>query len=104
AVQRAGVAIELAPLLAGVVAGGATGFVLVVTLGDHYLATVGRLEYTKLSASVLGLLVVLVAVLAGPLGVGVFAAAPVVGGVPVRFGARRANLMGVLLVPLALGV
>jgi len=104
AVQRAGVAVEVAPLLAGVVGGGAAGFVLVVTLGDRYLETVGRLDYTRLSASVLGLLVVLMAVLAGPMGIGVFAAATLVGLVPVRFGARRANLMGVLLVPLALGV
>jgi putative membrane protein len=53
---------------------------------------------------VLALLVVLMGVLAGPLGVGVFAAATLVGLIPVRFGARRANLMGVLLVPLALGL
>lgn len=104
AVQRADVAVEIVPLLAGVVAGGGAGFVLVVTLGDRYLETVGRLEYTRLSASVLGLLVVLMAVLAGPIGIGVFAAATLVGLVPVWFGARRANLMGVLLVPLALGV
>jgi putative membrane protein len=104
AVQRAGVAVEIAPLLAGVVAGGGAGFVLVVSLGDRYLETVGRLDYTRLSASVLGVLVVLMAVLAGPTGVGVFAAATLVGLVPVRFGARRANLMGVLLVPLALSL
>jgi len=104
AVERAGVGLDLPVLLAGVVAGAAAGFVLVVTLGDRYLQTVGRLDYTRLSVGVLGLLVVLVAVLTGPLGVAVFAAATVVGLVPVRFGARRANLMGVLLVPLALGV
>jgi putative membrane protein len=104
AVQRAGVAVDLRPLLAGVVAGGAAGFVLVVSLGDRYLETVGRLDYTRLSVSVLGLLVVLIAVLTGPLGIAVFAAATLVGLVPVRFGARRANLMGVLLVPLALGL
>jgi putative membrane protein len=103
AVERAGVAPDLPVLLAGVVVGAAAGFVLVVTVGDHYLRAVGRLDYTRLSVAVLGLLVVLVAVLTGPLGVGVFAAATVVGLVPVRFGARRANLMGVLLVPLALG-
>ncbi len=104
AVQRAGVAVDLRPLLAGVVAGGAAGFVLVVRLGDRYLETVGRLDYTRLSVSVLGLLVVLIAVLTGPLGIAVFAAATLAGLVPVRFGARRANLMGVLLVPLALGL
>jgi putative membrane protein len=104
AVQRAGVAVDLRPLLAGVVAGGAAGFVLVVSLGDRYLEAVGRLDYPRLSVGVLGLLVVLIAVLTGPLGIAVFAAATLVGLVPVRFGARRANLMGVLLVPLALGM
>jgi putative membrane protein len=104
AVKRSGVAVELPVLLTGVVAGGAAGFVLVLALGDRYLRTVGRLDYTRLSVSVLALLVVLMALLAGPTGIGVFAAATLVGLVPVRFGARRANLMGVLLVPLALGL
>jgi putative membrane protein len=104
AVERAGVGIDLPVLLAGVVVGAAAGFVLVVTVGDRYLQTVGRLDYARLSVGVLALLVVLVALLTGPLGVGVFAAATVVGLVPVRFRSRRANLMGVLLVPLALGI
>jgi putative membrane protein len=104
AVERAGVGVHLPALLAGVVAGGAAGFVLVVSLGDRYLRAVGRLDYTRLCVGVLALLVFLMVVLAGPTGIGVFAAATLVGLVPVRFGARRANLMGVLLVPLALGV
>jgi len=103
AVEQAGVGVDLPVMLAGVVGGAAAGFVLTVSVGDRYLRTVGRLDYTRLSAGVLALLLVLVALLTGPLGVGVFAAATVVGLVPVRFGARRANLMGVLLVPLALG-
>jgi len=103
AVERAGVGLDLPVMLSGVVVGAAAGFVLVVTVGDRYLRTVGRLDYTRLSVGVLCLLVVLVGVLTGPLGVGVFAAAAVVGLVPVRFRARRASLMGVLLVPLALG-
>lgn len=101
AVQRAGVGVNLPVMLAGVVVGAAAGFVLVVSVGDRYLQTVGRLDYARLSVTVLALLVVLVAVLTGPVGVGVFAAATLVGLVPVRFDARRANLMGVLLVPLA---
>ncbi|PSP33131.1 hypothetical protein BRC64_04555 [Halobacteriales archaeon QH_10_67_22] len=103
AVERAGVGVDLPVMVAGVVVGAAAGFVLAVTLGDRYLETVGRLDYTRLSVGVLGLLVVLVAVLTGPLGVGVFGVASVVGLVPVTVGARRANLMGVLLVPLAIG-
>jgi putative membrane protein len=104
AVERAGVPLDLPVLLAGVLVGAAAGFVLVLSVGDRYLRTVGRLDYTRLSIGVLCLLVGLVGMLTGPLGVGVFAAATVVGLIPVRFGARRANLMGVLLVPLAVGM
>ncbi|MFB6151525.1 MAG: tripartite tricarboxylate transporter permease [Haloarculaceae archaeon] len=104
AVERAGVGVNLPVMVAGVLVGAAAGFVLVVTVGDWYLRAVGNLDYARLSGGVLALLVVVVGVLAGPVGIGVFAAATVVGLVPVRFGARRANLMGVLLVPLAAGL
>ncbi|PSQ03978.1 hypothetical protein BRC92_05675 [Halobacteriales archaeon QS_4_69_31] len=103
ALERAGVTLDLPVLLAGVAAGAAAGAVLVVSVGDRYLETVGRLDYTRLSVGVLALLVVLVAALTGPVGIAVFAAATVVGLVPVAFRARRASLMGVLLVPLAVG-
>jgi putative membrane protein len=104
AVDQTGVPLDLPVLLGSVLVAAAAGFVLVVTLGDGYLRVVGNTDYTRLSIGVLCLLVVVLAVLTGPLGIGVFAAATVVGLVPVKFGARRANLMGVLLVPLALGV
>jgi putative membrane protein len=61
------------------------------------------MSYVRLSLAVLGLLVVLSGLLAGPLGVGLLAAAALVGHVPVVLGARRANLMGVLVWPLVLG-
>ncbi|WP_135364333.1 tripartite tricarboxylate transporter permease [Halosimplex halophilum] len=104
AMDEAGVPLDLPLLLGSVLAAAACGFVLVVTLGDGYLRLVGQADYTRLSVSVLCLVVVVIAVLTGPLGVGVFAASTVVGLVPVKFGARRASLMGVLLVPLILGV
>ncbi|WP_254537928.1 tripartite tricarboxylate transporter permease [Halomarina litorea] len=92
------------PLLLGAVALAAVaGFALVVVLGDAYLETVGRADYTRLSLGVLAMLCVLSYLFAGALGVGILAAAGVVGQVPVRFGVRRAHLMGVLMGPLALG-
>jgi putative membrane protein len=100
AVEDAGVPMDLPVLLGAVVAGAAAGFVLVVSVGDWYLRRVGRLDYTRLCLSVLGLLVAVIGVLTGPLGVGVLAAASVVGLIPVWFGAKRATLMGVLLCPL----
>jgi putative membrane protein len=103
ALESSGVPLSFPLLLASVALASAVGFVLVPTLGDRYLSLVGSVDYRRLSTVVLALLVGLSFVLAGPVGVGIFAVATVVGLVPARFGARRATLMGVLLVPLALG-
>jgi putative membrane protein len=65
---------------------------------------VRRADYARLSAGVLCLLVVVSYLLSGPVGVGVLGAAAAVGRIPVRFSARRAHLMGVLLGPIALGL
>jgi putative membrane protein len=90
-------------LLASVALASAVGFVLVPTVGDRYLSLIGSLDYRRLSTAVLALLLALSFALAGPVGVGIFAVATVVGLLPPRFGSRRATLMGVLLVPLAVG-
>jgi putative membrane protein len=102
ALDSAGVPYSLPLLLSAVAIGAATGFVLVVDLGDRYLALVGRVDHTRLVVGVLAALLGLVALFAGPLGLAVFTGATVVGLIPARLGARRATLMGVLLVPLAL--
>ncbi|MDG5776255.1 tripartite tricarboxylate transporter permease [Haloarculaceae archaeon H-GB2-1] len=92
----------LAWLLVSVLGAGTVGAVLVPTVGDRYLRVVGRADNDRLSIAVLAGLIALSWVVAGPTGVGIFAAATLVGHVPQRFGARRSSLMGVLLVPLAL--
>ena len=102
ALDRANVPLALAPLLAAVAVAGVAGALLVPRLGDRYLRTVGRLDPAWLSVAVLAGLVVLSGVFAGPLGIGAFAAATLVGHLPPWFGCRRATLMGVLLVPIAL--
>jgi putative membrane protein len=102
ALDSASVPLDL-PLFLGSVAIAATaGFLLVLAVGDWYLAAVGALDYTRLSIGVLALLCVLVVALTGPLGLAVFGASAAVGLIPARAGAKRANLMGVLLVPLVL--
>lgn len=78
------------------------GFALVIVVGDRYLAVVGQLDNTRLSIGVLALLVVLLWVLSGLVGVGIFFAATLVGLLPPRVGARRVSLMGVLIGPLIL--
>jgi len=102
ALDRASVPLALPSLLAAVAIAAAVAAILVPVLGDRYLRTVGRLDPAKLSVGVLVGLVGLSALFAGPLGVGVFGAATLVGHLPPITGCRRATLMGVLLVPLAL--
>lgn len=94
----------LPALLATTVVAALAGFVLVVVVGDSYLRVVGRANYAVVSATILGLLVVLSWLFAGVVGVGVFVLASFVGLVPVRLRTRRVHLMGVLVGPLILGV
>jgi putative membrane protein len=103
ALDEAGVPVALPTLLASVALAALAGFLLVLVLGDWYLRTVGRLDYTRLSVAVLLGLTGLSFVFAGSRGVGVFAVAGAIGLIPPRFGSRRASLMGVLLVPLIAG-
>jgi len=102
ALEQTGVPHDLPVLLCTVAIAAALGFVAVLAVGDRYLAVVGAVNTTVLSVSVLGVLCLLVLAFTGPVGVGVFAVSTVVGLIPARFGARRMNCMGVLLVPLAL--
>jgi putative membrane protein len=95
--------VDLPLLLASAGIAGIAGFLLVLSVGDRYLRTVGSLDQFRLSVAVLALLAGLSLLFAGIVGVGVFAVAGLIGLVPARFGARRVHLMGVLLGPLILG-
>ena len=119
---RSGVTVAIAEIGGGNVTGGASvpglglvgmllvivfaaglGIVLLVTVGDRYLAVVRRLPRRPLVVCVLGLLAALAVGFAGVLGGAVFCLSAVVGLLPPRVGARRVHLMGVLLGPVALG-
>jgi putative membrane protein len=102
AIEDTGVPLNVPALLTAVVFGAAAGFVLVVSVGDSYLRTVGQMEYTVVSVAVLCLLAGLSWLFTGWFGIGVFAVATLVGLVPPRFGTRRVHLMGVLIGPLML--
>ncbi|RBI61092.1 hypothetical protein DMJ13_15295 [halophilic archaeon] len=104
ALREANAPVALPLLLASAGIASAAGFALVLLLGDRYLRTVGRLDYTYLSVGVLALLVAVSFAFAGAVGVGVFFGSALVGLVPTRVGCRRVHLMGVLLGPLMLGV
>jgi len=93
------------PVLVGaVVLAGAVATGLTIWLGDRYLAVVGRLDPMVLSLIAGTMLVILSGLFAGLTGVGVFVLATLVGLVPVRLGAYRVHLMGVLIGPIILGV
>jgi putative membrane protein len=104
ALEDAGVPVVLPLFLASIAIAAGVGFVLVVLLGDRYLTAVGNADNTRVSVGVLALLCVLVVAIAGVVGLLVFVVSALVGLIPAQFGAKRANLMGVLLIPLAIGV
>ncbi|MEE6208724.1 tripartite tricarboxylate transporter permease [Salarchaeum sp. III] len=102
ALDRSGAPLDLPVFLLAVALAAAVAVCLVVTVGDAYLRVVGDMDHRRVVAAVLLVVVGLTYVLSGMYGVGVLAAASVLGHLPVWFGARRTCLMGVLLVPLAL--
>jgi len=103
AVDRLGAPLLVAHLIVAMVVAAAAGFVLVLVVGDRYLAVVGRLDTRRLSVGILAGLAAISFLFAGPVGTVTYLAAGVVGLVPARFRARRASLMGVLIVPLVAG-
>lgn len=100
ALDSTGVPLDLPVLLASVAIAAAVAFLLVVVIGDRYLAFVGSVGNVTLTVTVLGFLVVLVLAFTGPMGLGVFLVSTIIGLIPARFGSRRMTCMGVLLIPL----
>ncbi|GAB6860274.1 tripartite tricarboxylate transporter permease [Haloplanus litoreus] len=96
AMERSGVTDPLLPLVGAACLAAAAGFALVVSVGDVYLRTVGRLDYTRVSLATGGVLVGVVSLFAGVLGLAVFALAALVGLLPPLLGVRRVHLMAVL--------
>jgi putative membrane protein len=102
AFERAKLPPNLPLLLLAIAFAAAVAFVLVPTLGDRYLSTVGNVDNERLSIGVSLLLVILAGAFTGLVGIVVLAAAAVVGMIPIAFQTRRVHLMGVLFVPLAM--
>ncbi len=96
AMERAGVTEPLGALVATAGLAAAIGFALVVSVGDAYLRTVGRLDYTRVSLATGALLTGVAYLFAGILGLAVFALAALVGLLPAVLGVRRVHLMAVL--------
>lgn len=90
--------------VAAALCAGTVSFFLLLRLSRAAIALVGRVDYRWISAATLGLLVALVPALTGPGGLQVALAATGIGLIPVAFGCRRMNCMGVLLAPITLNM
>ncbi len=90
--------------IAAVACAGAVSFFLLLWFSRAAIALVGRVDYRWISAATLGLLVALVFTLTGAGGLLVALAATGIGLIPVSFGCRKMNCMGVLLVPITLNM
>jgi len=102
AFERASLPRTLPLLLASVALAAVAAAGMVPLVGDRYFRLVRAVDHRRLTAAVCLLLVVLAWLFAGLVGVGLLAAATLVGLIPPAFGARRVHLMAVLLVPVAL--
>jgi putative membrane protein len=96
AMDRAGVTEPLGALVGATCLGAAAGFSLVVSVGDRYLRTVGRLDYTRVSLATGVGLAIVAYLFAGVLGLAICSVAALVGLLPAWLGVRRVHLMAVL--------
>jgi putative membrane protein len=90
--------------VAAVACAGAASFLLLLWFSRAAIALIGRVDYQRLSAATLVLLVTLVLALTGWGGLLVALAATGIGLIPVTFGCRKVNCMGVLLLPITLNM
>ena len=87
----------LAVLLSGILA-----FFLLLGWARMMAHLVTRVPYPVINGVTLGLMVILVLGLIGPIGLAIMIVASAIGLIPVLWGSRRMNAMGILLLPIAL--
>ncbi len=94
----------LVGLLAAVVVASVVGYLAVRWLGRRLAPLLARVSYTVLSRGLLAFLVSLTFLFTGPVGLAILVPATAVGLLPPRVGVRRTHAMGVLLLPVMLGL
>jgi putative membrane protein len=90
--------------IASMLACGALAFLLLLWLSRGAIWLVGRYDYRIISAATLAILFLVVLALTGWGGLAIAVVATGIGLIPVMWGARRMNCMGVLLLPLTLSL
>lgn len=89
---------------AGVLIAGVAAFLLSLGLARVVIAMIARIGYRALSWATLGALLLMVGGVTGLPGLAICAVATGIGLIPVLWGSRRMNAMGVLLLPIALNM
>jgi len=89
---------------AGALAAGVLAFLMSLWTARLAAAVVSRIPYRILSWATLAILMLVVGGVTGPVGLAICAVATGIGLIPVFWGARRMNAMGVLLLPIALNM
>jgi putative membrane protein len=90
--------------VAAVACTGAVSFFLLLWFSRAAISLVRRVDYRWISAATLALLLTLVLAWTGPGGLLATLAATGIGLIPIAFGCRKMNCMGVLLVPITLNM
>jgi len=90
--------------VASIAVSGAASFLLLLVLARAAARVVQRIPYRVTNAATLAILVSLVALLTGSGGMLIFLTATGIGLIPILFGSRRMNCLGVLLVPITLNI
>jgi putative membrane protein len=92
---------DFAMVLAGALAAVGIGYLLGRPLIRGSLRLLRRLGYRRFSGLAIGLLIFVVAAQTGAWGLGIMLVATAIGLLPLLFGTRRMNALGVILLPLA---
>lgn len=90
--------------VAAVVLSGTLSFFLLLLMARLAIKLIGSVSYQSISLVTLGLLLLIVVGTTGWVGLLICAVATGIGLIPVLWGSRRINAMGVLLLPIALNV
>jgi len=90
--------------LAAMLISGGLAFILVLLYSRLIIKLIERVNYKLISWVVLGILILIIFVLTGPMGLLIMTVATAIGLIPVMFNSRRMNCMGVLLIPVMLNM
>ncbi|RLI93128.1 MAG: hypothetical protein DRO92_04670 [Candidatus Altiarchaeales archaeon] len=90
--------------LAAMLISGGLAFILVLLYSRLIIKLIERVNYKLISWVVLGILILIIFVLTGPMGLLIMTVATSIGLIPVMFNSRRMNCMGVLLIPVMLNM